>query len=277
MDAAGAQIIYERSNLVFRLAREPVVVRLRYAPGSAEWMGRLTASVQVTSWLNTMGFPAVNPLGVEQPAAAHGYIATFWHYVPEAAGHFDDIAVLARLIRRLHALPPPPVQLPEIKPLGSLRDDVDRCTWLTDTQRSWLLARCDTLERQYADTNWTLGHGLLHGDAYTDNLIHAPDGAVLADWDSVSYGPREQDIVPTRMRCRFGEPRSRWERFCDAYGIDPGELDGLPVLQQMRELRALAGYIRTHNPAAQAEVGRRIADMMSGTQDRPWTALDLSQ
>ena len=276
LDATDASVIYERSNMVFRLAREPVVVRLRYAPGSAEWMARLTASVQVTAWLSTLGFPAVRPLDISQPVTTRGYIVTFWHYVPEVGPPWSDIDALARLLRRLHEQPSPPIDLPATNPLGSLREDMGRCTWLTESQRDWLVSRCDELERQYSETSWRLGCGLLHGDAYTDNLIHTSDGAVLADWDSVSYGPREQDLVPTRMRYRFGQPASEWDQFCDAYGIDPSELHGLPVLQQMRELRALAAYIRSHNPAAQAEVARRIADLISGIQDQPWTALNLA-
>jgi aminoglycoside phosphotransferase (APT) family kinase protein len=141
-----------------------------------------------------------------------------------------------------------------------------------NTQRSWLASRCEELARQYGATSFAVGCGLLHGDAYTDNLIHTDDRVVLADWDSVSYGPREQDIVPTRMRYRFGEPPSRWETFCRAYGVAPEGLDGLPVLLQMRELRSLSPYIRSQHSAAQAEVSRRIADLMSGTQNRPWTA-----
>jgi hypothetical protein len=272
LDPDGAQAIYSRANTVYRLTGPSAVVRLRYAAGSAEWLARLTASVQVTAWLNSMGFPAVSPLDVEQPVTVQGYIATFWHYVPEVRRPWDDIEVLARLIRELHGLPAPPVQLPKTNPLGSVREDMGRCVWLTDTQRSWLGSRCEELARQYGATSFALGCGLLHGDAYTDNLIHTDDRVVLADWDSVSYGPREQDVVPTRMRYRFGEPPSRWEKLCRAYGVAPEGLIGLPVLLQMRELRALSPYIRSQQSAAQAEVSRRIADLMSGTQNRPWTA-----
>jgi len=276
LDAAGARVIYERSNHVYRLARDPVVVRLRYAPGSAEWMARLTASVQVTAWLNTLGFPAVHPLDVRQPVIADGYLVTFWDYLPPVGGPSRDIDAVARLLRKLHQLPTPPVELPVTNPLGSLRADLGRCAWLTDAQRSWLVSRCGELERRYAQTAWMLGRGLLHGDAYHENIIHTADGPVLADWDSVSYGPREQDLVPTKMRSRFGEPPSDWDRFCEVYGIDPGQLRGLPVLLAMRQLRALAAYLRSQSPAARIEVGRRLADLMSGTQDRPWSALNLA-
>jgi hypothetical protein len=148
LDADGAHVIGELANSVYRLADSLVVVRLRYAPDSPDRLARLTTSVHVTAWLNTVGFPAVTPFDVEQPVTAHGYIATFWRYVPQVAGPFDDIAVLAQLLRQLRGLPTPPVQLPEVNPLGSLRDDVSRCAWLTGTQRSWLVAQCDMLERQ---------------------------------------------------------------------------------------------------------------------------------
>lgn len=272
----GARVIYSRANTVYRLADRPVVVRLRYAPGSADRLARLTASVEVTAWLNATGFPAVRPLDIGQPVTAQGHIATFWHYIPEVKRSRDGITVLARLVRQLHDLPPAPVQLPQTNPLGSLREDISRCAWLAKSRREWLLSRCEELERQYHQTSWTLGCGLLHGDAYTDNLIRTPNGAVLADWDAVSYGPREQDVVPTAMRYRFGEPPSQWEAFCTAYGVDPQTLTGVPVLLHMRELRSLTPYIRSDNPAAQAEVARRIADLKSGTQGQPWTALNLA-
>jgi hypothetical protein len=277
LNAQGARVIYARANVVYRLAALPAVARLRYAPGSADWLARLTASVQVTAWLSTTGFPTVRPLDVSQPVTAHGYIVTFWHYVPAIEPQRSGIVTLARLLRELHQRPLPPVDLPVTNPLGSLREDLGRCAWMTGSKRDWLVSQCGELERQYGQMSWTLGYGLIHGDAYTDNLINTSDGGVLADWDSVSCGPREQDLVPTRMRYRFGQPAGEWDQFCNAYGIDPAELRGLPVLQRMRELRALAAYIRSGAPAAQAEVDRRIADLMSGEQDRPWTAMNLAR
>jgi hypothetical protein len=45
----------------------------------------------------------------------------------------------------------------------------------------------------------------------------------------------------------------------------------------MRELRSLSPYIRSRDPAARAEVTRRIADLTSGIQDQPWTALQIAR
>jgi Ser/Thr protein kinase RdoA (MazF antagonist) len=277
LDASDASVLYDRSNTVYKLAGEPVVVRLRYAPGSAAWRDRLAISVQVTGWLHEQGFPAVRPLDVAQPVEADGYLVTFWHFLPASGPPWEDVESLGQLLRRLHGLGDPPAELPSARPMSSLREDAERCDWLTDEQRSWVLSRAEELTRQYDDAAWTLGCGMIHGDAYADNVIHTRDGAVLADWDSVSYGPREQDIVPASIRHRFGRPLSEWHQFCAAYGVDPDHLPGLAVLRQMRELRTLVPYIRsTGKPEVQAEVTRRIADLMSGTQPEPWQALNLA-
>jgi len=277
LDASGASVLYDRSNTVYKIAGEPVVVRLRYAPGSAAWRDRLATSVQVTGWLHEQGFPAVRPLDLPQPVEAHGYLVTFWHYISANGPPWEDVESLGRLLRRLHGLGDPPAELPPARPMSSLREDAERCTWLSREQRSWVLGRAEELSRQYAQTTWMLGCGMIHGDAYADNVIHTSDGAVLADWDSVSYGPREQDIVPASIRHRFGRPLGEWRQFCAAYGVDPDDLPGLGVLRQMRELRTLVPYIRsTGKPTVQAEVSRRIADLMSGTQPEPWQALNLA-
>jgi len=239
--------------------------------------GHRPSSPAGAGWLHEQGFPAVRPLDLSQPVEAHGYLVTFWHYIPASVSPWEDVESLGGLLRRLHELGDPPAELPSARPLSSLSEDAERCAWLTAEQRSWVLGRADELTRQYDETTWALGCGMIHGDAYADNVLQTWNGPVLADWDSVSCGPREQDIVPTSIRHRFGRPVSEWHQFCAAYGVDPDDLPGLAVLRQMRELRSLVPYIRsTGKPAATAEGTRRITDLMSGTQSEPWQALNLA-
>jgi Ser/Thr protein kinase RdoA (MazF antagonist) len=277
LNGQGAEILYARSNTVYKLACSPVVARLRYAPGASEWARRLRISVEVTAWLGDQGFPAVTPASVDQPVEIDGYLVTFWTYLPDAHTGDEDPRTLGRVLRRLHELPAPPLTLPPARPLSSIREDTQRCAWLNEDERSWILARAEDLAHQYEATTWTLGLGLIHCDAWADNLIRYRDGVVLADWDSVSYGPREQDIIPAAIRQRFGRPASEWHQFCDAYGVDPETLPGLRILRQMRELRTLVPYLRGPGRAdVQAEVRRRITDIRSGTQQQPWNALNLA-
>jgi hypothetical protein len=277
LDSSGAEVIYQRANTVYQLASAPVVARLRYTSGSAAVRERLSASVRATRWLHEQGFPTVCPLEVAQPVAAHGYQVTFWHHIPAAGPAGRDVAALARLLRQLHTLPVPPVRLPATAPLGSVRADAAACPWLSDAQRGWLTGRCEELAAQYQDAESALGCGLVHGDAHPGNLLHTPDRVVLCDWDAVSYGPREQDLIPIRLGYRYGRPAAEWPRLCEIYQIDPGGLPLLPLLARMRELRAVAAYLRLPDvPQALAEASHRIGDLMSGNQSEPWQALNLA-
>jgi hypothetical protein len=277
LSSEGSEVLYSRSNTVYRLAGVPIVARLRYAHGSRLVMERLTASVQVTAWLHERGFPTVTPIDFEQPVEIDGYIATFWQLIDATRPPWEDVDSLGRLLRLLHEVGTPDVPLPATSPLGTMLEDTTRCSWLDEHRKSWLLDRLNELQRRYETAAWTLGLGLIHGDAYAENIIHTRSRPVLGDWDSVSYGPREQDIVPTSIRYRFGRPSLEWRRFCAAYGVNPEDSPGLALLREMREVRTLVPYVRTiGNPAAQAEVRRRIDDLMSGTQKEPWQALNFA-
>jgi hypothetical protein len=97
---------------------------------------------------------------------------------------------------------------------------------------------------------------------------------VLGDWDSVSYGPRELDLVPTSMWRRFGRPRAEWDQFCVAYHINADDLPGLQLLQQLRELHALAAYVRNAtDPDFRAELAKRVASLQAGADTPPWRAV----
>ena len=60
---------------------------------------------------------------------------------------------------------------------------------------------------------------MIHGDAYRGNLLRDGQRAMLADWDAVSTGLREIDLVPTLQASRFGLPVGERDAFI-AYGHD---------------------------------------------------------
>ena len=275
LDARDATVLHVRANAVYHLPRERVVARIRFAPaGPDAVMARFTAAVRLTRWLRGQGFPATEPLDVDQPVVVDQHVATFWWYVAVMGETGRDVVTLGEMLRRLHELGPPVVLLPGASLLGSLRSDLRGSSAVAAGDRDWLLARASELEDQYQRARWVLGSGLVHGDAHAGNLLPAPRGMVLGDWDSVCRGPRELDLVPTSMWYRYGRPRGEWDRFCAAYRVDPGGLPGLALLRQLRELHALAAYVRNAaDPVFGAELARRIASLRTGDRAVPWRAL----
>jgi Ser/Thr protein kinase RdoA (MazF antagonist) len=275
LDGRDAQLLHIRGNAVYHLPRSGVIARLRVVPGDPGAVrAQLTAALRVTAWLRQHGYPATEPLDLDQPVAVNGHLATFWRYVTVTSTDTRDLVALGRLIRRLHSLPHADIPLPVANPLGTLRTDLDGSGAVAPADRQWLLDRADDLEEQYHRARWALGTGLIHGDAHAGNLLHASSGVILGDWDSVSHGPRELDLVVTSMWYRYGRPRAEWDAFCAAYGVSPADLPGLPLLQELRELHAIAAYVR--NAASDPfrdELARRITSLKDGNRALAWRAL----
>lgn len=96
-------------------------------------MTRLDTSVRVTRWLTQIGFPTVEPLPVEQPVTSHGCVVTFWRYQD---GPQPTVADLGHLLKQLHGLDPPDIQLPAYQPLTSVRRAIDGSHVISEDERT---------------------------------------------------------------------------------------------------------------------------------------------
>ena len=95
---------------------------------------------------------------------------------------------------------------------------------------------------------------------------------VLADWDEVSTGPREIDLIPTLQGTRFGLSEHERDAFIAAYGHDLRTWGGYPVLREIRELSTMSALLREDraNVAALQELHVRLRSLRTGN-DQQWT------
>jgi len=270
LDPRGARLIRLFATAVYHLPGAGAVARI--APvASADTVTRLATSVQVTRWLAGIGFPTVEPLPFDQPVAADGCAITFWRYLPQK-GPAPVPADLGRLLRRLHRLEAPPVPLPVYRPLLTMRQAIESSHAINEDERAWLRNRCTNLLNAYGQLGFPLQAGLIHGDAYRGNLLRDGHCVVLADWDEVSTGPREIDLIPTLQGTRFGLSKHERDAFITAYGHDLRTWDGYPVLCEIRELSTMSALLREAraNVVAMREVHVRIRSLRTG-DDQQWT------
>ena len=274
INSDDAVALHGRANAVYLLPRANAVLRLRLTRHSQEWEKRLRISVEVTRWLVEQNFPTIEPLPIDQPISVDGWSATFWKYETVQDPGTATVARLAEIIRQLHAAPVPPFDLPDTDPLGSLPTDLDNDGFLNNEHREWLQAQVDDIKREYPNTSVPLGQGLIHGDAHVSNILDVSGLYLLGDWDSVSYGPLVQDLIPTLHRVRhFEHPHAEWRELCMTYGVDPGieHHAGVQLLQRARELRSLAAYIRSASQFdIRIELEKRLRTLMTG-RFQAWT------
>jgi aminoglycoside phosphotransferase (APT) family kinase protein len=271
LDARGARLIRLFGTAVYHLPAAGAVARIALET-SPQAVARLATAVEVTRWLASIGFPAAEPLPVAQPVAAHDCVVTFWRYLAET-GSAPSAAELGGLLRELHQLGPPPVTLPGYRPLTSVRRAIEASRGVGEDDRAWLRERCDHSLGAYDKLDFVLPAGMIHGDAWRGNLLRDGNRVVLLDWDTVSTGPREIDLVPTLQATRFGLPRSERDAFITAYGRDIRAWDGYPTLREVRELSTLSAILRdAHvNSAAERELRIRIQSLRTGDSQR-WMA-----
>jgi hypothetical protein len=280
----GARLLRHFANAVYLLDHAPVVVRVSYM---VDAVARARTSLAVVDWLVAQGFPATEtadlPSRAPQPIAmvpdGHEVAVTFWKYYPQPLGEADPGSrVLGRLARELHRGPMPPAQLREYVPLRSLSAalaDPASEQALHGEERDWLLQRVAELRLAFDELDYPLGHGLIHADLYTGNLLwdtSTAGGVALGDWDSVVTGPREVDLVPTYQEPRFGEPIETVDAFADAYGYDLRAWPGYQTLYNIRELSTLTALVqlapRSH--ASATELRHRLQTLRDGAVGETW-------
>ena len=271
LDANGAIRLSGHATRVFVLPASSVVVRIGAGPGRVDQARR---AVAMARWLGSQDFPATRPIDVSQPVVLDGVAATFWTYYPSTGANRPATADLGRLLRRLHALARPPVRLPHYRPLASLLVALEQASSLELPVRHWLSQRSGSLLEAYERLDFVLPSGHIHGDAYPGNLIATLDGPVLGDWDEVSFGPRELDLVNTYQGARYGRTAEELDAFGASYGYEVTAWPGFKILLEIRELHTLGAFVRRADSGdewAAAQLAHRVRTLQTGSDER-WTA-----
>lgn len=284
LDVAGAELIHHYSNAVYLLPSEPAIARIATGSESPE---RLRATQTITSWLSRdYGFAATTPLPdvalVEVDAVT---TVTFWTYYPQpyrGSGASLSSTHLGQLLQALHHTGRPPISLPIWTPLESLERTLASPAGsgaISAEEREWLLDRIHHVRAQISELDWPLGQGLIHGDAWAGNLLWdnstTPPRAVLCDWDRVSWGPREVDLIPTwHAAVRYSQDETWIQDFINRYGYDLRDWAGYLTLLEMRDLAQLPGPLRrASNPPHAAALRQRLGAIRAGDRTTTWVAL----
>ncbi|WP_157181528.1 phosphotransferase enzyme family protein [Actinopolymorpha alba] len=271
MDAEKAQLLGPvADNAVFRVS-SGVVVRL----ASAGAVDRLAREIAVARWLAANDVLAVRPVEwIEQPLAAEAVVATFWHEIRD--GVMASPVELGQALRRLHALDSPTdVRLSLLDPFVGMEDHLAKIGDLPDEDVLFLRRHIAALRAEFAQLEFVLPRGVVHGDAHRKNALRTPNGRVaLLDLERFGIGPREWDLIVSAVYRRLGwYSESEYAGFVTAYGFDIRDWAGFDTLAAVRELRMtlwLAG--RTgREPRLIPEARRRVASLRDPRAPRSWT------
>ncbi|MEZ0071664.1 phosphotransferase enzyme family protein [Planotetraspora sp. GP83] len=272
LDPAEAELLRLGENAIYQLASERVVLRIARGP---ERLPVAEKELCVAAWLRASGVPAVEPYDeIAQPLVVDGYPVSFWKAVTPT-GPPPGPADLANLLRQFHNAGDAPCELPEFNPLYQVEPRLDAAKAVRDEDRDFLRTRCRELVKRYAELEFVLPYGPIHGDAHVGNLLRADAGVVLLDFEVVARGPREWDLVPTSVSGeRFGLPEEQYRAFSNAYGFDVRSWSGYTVLRDVREVTMTTWLMQNvgEDPRIAEEFALRVRSLREGDRDVVWHA-----
>jgi len=284
IDPAGAELIRYTMNAVYRLDQAGVVIRMTTGPGASALVTRVA---KVAAAFGDLDLPTTRLApAIRQPVHADGWSATVWTLLPQPPNQRFAPLDLAAPLRTIHAVTELPVTLPRWHPVAKARHRLKQAKSLDESGQRFLYAWadttvgtpldtifdrldrwCDELEAALDDVEWTLPHGVIHGDAHAGNLLRAGDGrVVLGDLDSVAIGPPEWDLTPAAHGAlRFGDDPGRYRAFADAYGLDVTARPAWDLLRQIRELQLVTSVIANlpGRPDVANELAHRLRSSLS--------------
>jgi aminoglycoside phosphotransferase len=261
--AEGAELIRLGENVLFRLATEPVVVRIGRG---VQVLADAEKEVAVASWLRDAGLPAAEHTGHRQPVVAETRPVTFWKLIDDS-GVRPTVSDLAGILRRLHSLPVcPDLDLPEFDIFGRVDERIAKAE-LPDDDLRFLSLRLSMLRRQYASVRFGLSPSAVHGDAHQANLIRRTDGEVLLiDFERFAFGPPETDLAVTATEYLIGwHTDADYASFCDAYGFDVTAWDGFPVIRAINELKMTTWLMQ--NAGESEEIATEFHNRLNSLHD----------
>ncbi|ELP66125.1 phosphotransferase family protein [Streptomyces sp. WI04-05B] len=267
-DATHAEPVRMAENEIWRLPGQ-VIVRIARTGQSAA----AVREVGVARWLVENEVPTVRALPIDQPVEAEGRPVTFWEELPpHRNGSVRDVV---QLLKRLHALPAPrSVRLGRLDPFVRIAERINASVTLPEDDRQWLRQRHAELRDGWEPRPSGLADCVVHGDAWVGNVARTADGPVLMDFERVSVGPPEWDLVSTALKLTTtgAVTEAEYAEFCDLYGTDVTQWDGYELLAGARELRmtTYAAQYAAERPEWQAEAQYRVDCMRGRAGGRPW-------
>ena len=273
LSADDAKLMRLGSNAVFHL-KAPVVVRISRQGADIDEARRTLA---VARWLESVDYPAVRVVDIDQPIILNGHVITFWQSVSRDGRQWATVGEAAEVFARLHRLDAPAsLNLPALAPFENAARRISANDWLSHRDRDFLTRQLAKLQDDYAGLEFVLPQGVIHGDANVGNVLHDRHGnPVVIDLDGFAIGPREWDVALAAIYYdSFGwHTREEYETFARVYGFDILAWPGYQVMRAVREFLMVTWLIQQASESERiaAEASKRIAALRTGASRKDWT------
>lgn len=257
LDVSTPKVLYDAFSVVVHLAPSPVVARIPtvFPPWQEDVLeqtaAKQRAELHVAAWLEQRGVPVVPPSQYlpPEPVQHDGFSMTFWELVEHdkssepdyVAGHGATAGLHAHLAQypgQLDFLTPVEFIGPALKHLETHADLVDPAD-LDRAQEEWAILESYFGSRAAFNAKFPeTPLQAIHGDAPSFNRIPTPASTLFADFEELTLGPVEWDLMlagDEGVAAYNDAARERGIR-----QLDPMLLQGMEAVGRLRALACLS-------------------------------------
>jgi hypothetical protein len=214
LDVTEPKVLHDVFSVVVHLAPSPVVVRVptvlppSFQADLAAQHRRQSDELDVVGRLASQGFPVIppSPLVPREPVQRDGFSMTFWQFVEILENPEPDYASNAAATVDLHAaLREHPGDLPFLSSFDTVTESLDFLASRPDlidaadldrARREWARLEPVVGSREgFAEAFPGVAVQTVHGDSPPYNLVPTVHGDLHADFELVTTGPVERDLV----------------------------------------------------------------------------------
>ncbi len=249
------RVLYDVFSVVVHLSPAPVVVRVptvlprTVAADPDAQAAQQRCELAAAGWLAERGHPVVplSPLVAREPVRRDGFSMTFWQFVEQVPDAAPDAGRGATVTAHLHAaLREYPAELPFLVPLdASVPDGFEQLERRVDllgaadldrARREWAALEPLACSRTAFEAAFP-GADVqpIHGDAPFYNIIVTPEGELCSDFEHVTLGPVEWDLVGAGP-----QGQAAYDTAAAELGLRPLDERLLRVMESARMLQVVA-------------------------------------
>lgn len=226
-------------NAVYKLEEKDLVVRV-HRPGKEK--DQIKKEVEFSNYLCSQGFPSVKATETfsEQPISINNYFITIWDYIPHNPNAPIEWIKFGQLLRNFHDVASSfPQELPLYNPFIKMKQRINSFIENKNNFKELevLVRWVEKLESYFTTQIQSNELSVLHGDAHKGNVILFGSQPILLDYENVSRGLKEWDLIPIAVTLkRFNLPLNQYMEFCEGYGSDVRKWRHFQFAQLLREL-----------------------------------------
>jgi Ser/Thr protein kinase RdoA (MazF antagonist) len=275
LPTSGLKLLRFGSNAVFGVDEAHVLRVMRPSTSEAD----VQREIQLAREFVRLNVPAVHLADdvAAQPLRALDCLATVWERLAKPDRH-NVHGSLGQLVRIFHQRTAElDLLLEPWRPLAaSDRRLAQRREHYAPEDVRMLTQWSKRIADELDQLEPALPAGVIHGQAEIGNVLLHAGQPVFIDFEQVSLGPREWDLVHTAVVVtRFGRPDRCYRDFADAYGFDVRTWDGYQTHRRLWELCATTWLMqhdhRDRRVAQEIEV--RLQTWRDDDPDARWTGV----